>query len=129
LFNAIVYTVTHQSTLLCYALASIICVAVVVTSFFGYFWPLVYIYWPALGPEFETKTYGKLQEAPRVHRVLYRDVLLLNRLDAFPSAAQSLLPQADPVVSGADCEGIAAQAPAHAPRGGIDIKLGALPLA
>jgi hypothetical protein len=47
--------------------------------------------------------------------------LLLNRLDTLPSAAQPLLPQAHPVVAGADGQGVAAQAPAHAPCDGVDL--------
>lgn len=55
--------------------------------------------------------------------------LLLNRLDAFPSAAQPLLPQADPVVTGADGQHVAAQAPADAPGDGIKGKGRGLPFA
>jgi hypothetical protein len=54
--------------------------------------------------------------------------LFLNRLDTIPSAAQPLLPQADPVVAGADSQNVAAQAPADTPCGGIDVEYGRLPV-
>ena len=113
----------------CYALTSILFVGELVTPVFSTPRPVVFIWWPLVGPEFEAETYGVLQESPRVCFVFYRDVLLLDRLDAFPSAAEPLLPQTDPVVAGADCERIAAQTPAYAPCGSVDVKLGALPLA
>lgn len=55
--------------------------------------------------------------------------LLLNGLDTLPSTTKPFLPQTDPVVASADGQGVAAQAPAYAPCGGIDIQLGTLPLA
>lgn len=118
-----------KNALSCYAIASIISEVFPIISFLSNLWRIVFLFWPLLGPPFDTKTYGKALQAPGPCCLLNGDVLLLNRLDAFPSAAQSLLPQADPVVASADCEGIAAQTPAHAPCGGVDVNLGAFPLA
>jgi hypothetical protein len=55
-------------------------------------------------------------------------ILLFDCLDTLPSTAQPLLPQADPVVSSADSEHVAAQAPAHAPGDGIDVEDGGFPV-
>jgi len=54
-------------------------------------------------------------------------VLLFNRLDTVPSTTQSLLPQADAVIASADSEHVAAQAPAYAPRGGVNVEDGRFP--
>ena len=54
--------------------------------------------------------------------------LFLNRLDTVPSTTQSLLPQADPVVTGADSQNVAAQAPANTPSSGIDVEHSRFPV-
>jgi hypothetical protein len=54
--------------------------------------------------------------------------LFLNRLDTIPSTTQPLLPQADPVVTSADSQDVAAQAPAYTPSGGIDVENRGLPV-
>lgn len=48
--------------------------------------------------------------------------LFLDGLNTVPPAAQPLLPQANSVVASAHCEHIAAEAPAYAPCGGINVK-------
>lgn len=50
--------------------------------------------------------------------------LLLDRLDALPSAAQTLLPQANTVVTSADGEDVTAKTPAHTPGNGVDVENG-----
>ena len=54
-------------------------------------------------------------------------ILLFNRLDALPSAAQLLLPQTNPVVPGAHSKNVAAQTPAHAPCNRLDVEDCGLP--
>lgn len=53
---------------------------------------------------------------------------LLNRLHTLPSTAQSLLPQADPVVACADSEHVSAQTPRNAPGGCFDVEYRRLPV-
>lgn len=56
-------------------------------------------------------------------------VLLFNRLDALPLAAQILLPQRDLVVCAADGQNVAAQRPADAPNRSLKVEHLAGPLA
>lgn len=53
----------------------------------------------------------------------------LDCLDALPSTAQSLFPQADPVITSTDCQHIATEAPAYTPRGSVDVQDGRFPVA
>ena len=73
--------------------------------------------------------YRKTSDGPSLRRDRTTDVLLFNRLDAFPTPAQPFLPQTNPVVARANRKRIAAETPAHAPRRSVDIDLRALPLA
>lgn len=57
--------------------------------------------------------------------VLVREMmhnLLLNGLDTIPATTQPLLPQADPIVTRADSENVATQAPADTPCDSIDVE-------
>lgn len=53
--------------------------------------------------------------------------LLLDGLDAVPSALEALLPQADSVVTTTDGQDVAAQTPADTPNNSIKLELCALP--
>lgn len=57
------------------------------------------------------------------------DRSFLDRLDALPAAGQLLLPQSDLIVTGADGQNVAAQAPARAPGDSVEVQGGLLPIA
>lgn len=88
--------------------------------------------WRALQP-FQPSNFSHVYVVSFVRVLLHlassrKCILLLDRLDTLPSAAQPLLPQADPIVASADREHVTAQTPAHAPGHGIDVEHGGFPV-